>query len=59
VVHALNRARQSLPFPVLGRDTDNGSEFLNAGLFAHRIQETIAFTRGWTANKVAYTLPSQ
>jgi len=58
VVHALDRARQLLPFPVLGLDTDNGSEFLNAELFAHRTQKTIAFTRGWTANKVAYTLPS-
>src|SRR5450759_4613368 len=30
VVQALDRARQLLPFPMLGFDSDNGSEFINA-----------------------------
>ncbi len=29
VVHALQRARGLFPFPILGIDTDNGSEFIN------------------------------
>ena len=51
VVQGLGRARQLLPFPVLGVDTDNGSEFLNAELLAYCTQEQITFTRGRTANK--------
>jgi hypothetical protein len=51
VVQALQRARQLLPFPLLGLDTDNGSEFLNAQLIAYCEQEHITFTRGRTANK--------
>jgi hypothetical protein len=51
VVQALERARQLLPFPLLGLDTDNGSEFLNAQLLAYCEKEQITFTRGRTANK--------
>ena len=51
VVQALDRARQLLPFPLIGLDTDNGSEFLNAQLLAYCEQEHITFTRGRTANK--------
>src|SRR5213076_1240930 len=51
VVQAVERARQLLPFPLLGFDTDNGSEFLNAQLFDYCAQEQITFTRGRTANK--------
>jgi hypothetical protein len=51
VVQAVERARQLLPFPLLGFDTDNGSEFLNEQLFAYCAQEQITFTRGRTANK--------
>src|SRR4051794_7883935 len=51
VVQAVARARQLLPFPLLGFDTDNGSEFLNELLFAYCAQEQITFTRGRTANK--------
>jgi hypothetical protein len=46
VIEALKRARQLLPFPVLGLDTDNGSEFLNGQLIAYCRQEKITFTRG-------------
>jgi hypothetical protein len=51
VVQALARARQLLPFPLLGFDTDNGSEFLNQQLFDYCAREQITFTRGRTANK--------
>jgi hypothetical protein len=51
VVEALDRARQLLPFPLLGLDTDNGVEFLNAELLAYCQREQVTFTRGRTANK--------
>src|SRR5918911_3992973 len=35
VVHALQRARAMFPFPLLGIDTDNGSEFINEELLAY------------------------
>ena len=46
VIQALDRARQLLPFPLLGLDTDNGKEFLNAALIAYCAREQITFTRG-------------
>lgn len=46
VIQALDRARRLLPFPVLGLDTDNGSEFLNAEVLAYCEREKITFTRG-------------
>jgi len=46
VIQAIDRARQLLPFPLLGIDTDNGSEFLNAELLAYCQREQITFTRG-------------
>jgi len=45
VLVALNQARQLLPFPLLGLDTDNGSEFLNNELFKYCKVEQITFTR--------------
>src|SRR4051812_6025947 len=51
VLQAVERAHQLLPFPLLGFDTDNGSEFLNEQLFDYCAQEQITFTRGRTANK--------
>jgi hypothetical protein len=51
VVQALDRARKLLPFPLLGLDTDNGGEFLNAELLAYCEREQVTFTRGRTANK--------
>jgi hypothetical protein len=51
VVHALQRARGMFPFPVLGIDTDNGSEFINEELLAYCISEGITSTRGRVANK--------
>src|SRR5712691_3757142 len=46
VIAALKRARQLLPFPLLGIDTDNGGEFINMELMAYCAQEQITFTRG-------------
>ena len=41
VVAALKRARQLLPFPLLGIDTDNGVEFINMELLAYCEAEQI------------------
>lgn len=46
VLQALQRARHLLPFPLLGLDTDNGTEFLNAQLLDYCRREAITFTRG-------------
>jgi hypothetical protein len=46
VVAALERARWLFPFPVLGIDTDNGAEFLNADVVAYCKREHLTFTRG-------------
>ena len=43
---SLNLVRGLLPFPMLGFDTDNGSEFLNDGVIAYCEREKITFTRG-------------
>ncbi len=45
VVEALVALRARLPFPLLGLDSDNGSEFLNAHLLRWCTTEAITFTR--------------
>ncbi|MDA2928322.1 hypothetical protein MYX78_14030, partial [Acidobacteria bacterium AH-259-G07] len=45
VFEALERVRQQLPFPLLGLDSDNGSEFINNHLWRYCRQEQITFTR--------------
>jgi hypothetical protein len=45
VFGALEQARERLPFPLLGIDSDNGSEFLNAHLVRWCAREQLAFTR--------------
>lgn len=45
VFQALCRLRAALPFPLLGLDSDNGSEFLNHSLVRWCQQEQITFTR--------------
>ena len=37
--------RRRLPFPLLGVDTDNGSEFINRGLYDYCCRKQITFTR--------------
>src|SRR5207245_11056529 len=51
VVHAVQRARGMFPVPLLGIDTDNGSEFINEELMAYCASEQLTFTRGRVANK--------
>jgi hypothetical protein len=46
VLSALEQARVCFPFPILGLDTDNGSEFINEYLLAYCEAEQITFTRG-------------
>ncbi len=46
VLAALAQARVLFPFPLLGIDTDSGSEFLNAELIAYCEQHQLTFTRG-------------
>ena len=46
VLAAVKQARQLFPFPLLGLDTDNGTEFMNDALFAYCEAEQITFTRG-------------
>lgn len=45
VFAGLQVVRKRLPFPLLGIDSDNGSEFLNAQLVRYCEQEQITFTR--------------
>jgi hypothetical protein len=45
VFDALTVIRDRLPFPLLGIDSDNGSEFLNAQLVRYCEQEQLTFTR--------------
>ncbi len=46
VVRALDEMRHSLPFPLVGIDSDNGSEFINAHLQKYCLENRIEFTRG-------------
>ncbi|MDP2180991.1 MAG: transposase family protein [Actinomycetota bacterium] len=45
VFAALKEIRTALPFPVLGIDSDNGSEFINHELHRYCEQKRITFTR--------------
>ena len=45
VFEALKQIRRHLPFELLGIDSDNGSEFINANLYRYCHNEQIAFTR--------------
>jgi len=45
VSEAIHSMRQRLPFPLLGIDSDNGSEFINDLLYRYCLDEQITFTR--------------
>lgn len=45
VSEAIQRMRRRLPFPLLGIDSDNGSEFINDLLYRYCLDEKISFTR--------------
>jgi len=51
VFAAIRRARERLPFPLLGIDSDNGSEFINDQLYRYCLQEKITFTRARVGKK--------
>jgi hypothetical protein len=46
VFAAIKQARQRLPFPLYGIDSDNGSEFINDQLYRYCVDEKLTFTRG-------------
>ena len=46
VLAAFQQARALFPFPILGLDTDNGSEFINETLLTYCEAQQITFTRG-------------
>jgi hypothetical protein len=43
---AIHRARQRLPMPLLGWDSDSGSEFINEAFWRYCQRDGITFTRG-------------
>jgi hypothetical protein len=45
IVEALKRVRTTMPFPLLGFDTDNGGEFINEIVLAYCTAAGIEFTR--------------
>lgn len=45
VIDAINQVRAVLPFPIVGLDTDNGTEFINRGLVQYCELNNITFTR--------------
>ena len=51
VFAGLKAVKERLPFPLLGIDSDNGSEFINDQLYRFCIEHEITFTRGRSARK--------
>ena len=51
VVEAIKHATKRFPFPILGIDSDNESEFINAHLLDYCEQNKITFTRSRPGNK--------
>lgn len=51
VKEAIDHVRRVLPFPLLGIDSDNGSEFINHHLLAYCEERRITFTRSREGNK--------
>ena len=51
VFAAIKAVRRRLPFPLLGIDSDNGSEFINDQLYRYCLNEKITFTRGRAGKK--------
>ncbi|MFF2028839.1 DDE-type integrase/transposase/recombinase [Arthrobacter sp. NPDC058192] len=51
VFAAIKDARAAFPFPILGIDSDNGSEFINRELLRWCEQENLTFTRSRSGNK--------
>ncbi|WP_075630276.1 DDE-type integrase/transposase/recombinase [Mycobacterium intracellulare] len=51
ILAALNQIAAAMPFPILGVDCDNGSEFINDDLLAWCQDRRITFTRSRPGNK--------
>jgi hypothetical protein len=51
VFEALNYVIEQFPFPILGIDSDNGSEFINAHLFNFCQENHVTFTRSRPGTK--------
>jgi len=51
VFEALEHVAASFPFPILGIDSDNGSEFINDQLLRWCIEQKVTFTRSRPGNK--------
>ena len=51
VFQALQDIRTQLPFPLLGLDSDNGTEFINDQLYRYCMDEKITFTRSRAYHK--------
>jgi hypothetical protein len=51
ILAALNHIAAAMPFPILGVDCDNGSEFINDDLFTWCENRKITFTRSRPGNK--------
>lgn len=56
VAEAIHHVRRDLPFPLLGLDSDNGAEFINANMLHYCREEGITFTRSrpYKKNDQAY-----
>lgn len=50
VLDAIKHVSKRFPFPILGIDSDNGSEFINNHLYDYCTAEKITFTRGRPGN---------
>ena len=51
VLEAIDEASKQFPFAILGIDSDNGAEFINAHLFEYCLARKITFTRSRAGNK--------
>jgi hypothetical protein len=51
VFEAIEYAISQFPFPILGIDSDNGSEFINHHLYNYCVAHEITFTRSRSGNK--------
>ena len=51
VFEAMQQVAGQFPFPIIGIDSDNGSEFINAHLFNYCNENHITFTRSRPGNK--------
>ena len=51
VFEATKHSSAQFPFPILGIDSDNGSDFINGHLLAYCVDNEITFTRSRPGNK--------